>query len=85
MGWRYSIEIIAVLIMLGSVGGILFGVIKGTIALSSRTVQFLAVAFVLPMIMVLAMERGIGNEAAAALIGTIVGYTLSGLGRTEQG
>jgi hypothetical protein len=35
------------------------------------------------MIMILAMERGIGNEAAAALIGTIVGYVLSGLNRSE--
>lgn len=83
MGWRYTIEILAVLIMMGGVGGIFYGVFKGTITLSFRTIQFLAIAFTLPLILILALERGMGSEAAAALIGVIVGYALSGIGRTE--
>ena len=33
--------------------------------------------------MILALERAIGNEAGAALIGTVVGYALSGIGKSE--
>jgi len=83
MGWRYVVEIVAVLIMVGGVGGIFYGVFKGTITLSFRTIQFLAIAFVVPAILILSMERTIGNEATAALIGMIVGYALSGIGRSE--
>lgn len=83
MGWRFFIEIIAVLIMVGGVGGIFYGIIKNTIAFSGRTIQFLALVFVLPVILILSLERAIGNEASAALIGTIVGYTLSGLSKGE--
>jgi hypothetical protein len=83
MWWHYSLELLAVLIMVGGVGGILYGVLKGTIALSTRTVQLLTVVFVLPLILILSLERGIGNEAAAALIGTIVGYVLAGISRGE--
>ncbi len=83
MWLRYIVEIVAVLIMLGGVGGIFYGVFKGTIVLSVRTLQFLAIAFVVPVILILSLERTIGNEATAALIGTIVGYALSGLGKSE--
>jgi hypothetical protein len=83
MEWKYFVEIVAVLIMVGGVGGIFYGVFKGTITLSFRTIQFLAIAFGVPAIMILSMERSIGNEATAALIGMIVGYALSGIGRSE--
>ena len=80
---RFAVEIIAVLIMLSAVGGIFYGVFRGTITLSFRTIQFLAVSFVVPAIIVLSMERSIGNEASAALIGMIVGYALSGSVKSE--
>jgi hypothetical protein len=78
MGWRFAVEIIAVLIMVGGVGGIFYGVFKGTLALSVRTLQFLAIAMVVPAVLILALERSIGNESTAALLGTIVGYVLAG-------
>jgi hypothetical protein len=78
MGWRFAVEIIAVLIMLGGVGGISYGVFKGTIALSVRTLQFLAITFVVPAVLILSLERSIGSESTAALYGTIVGYILAG-------
>ena len=83
MGWRYFVEVLAVLIMVGGVGGIFYGVFKGTITLSYRTIQFLAIAFVVPAILILSLERSIGNEATSALIGMIVGYALSGINRSE--
>ena len=45
MGWRFAVEIIAVLIMFGAVGGLYYGVIKGIIALNVRAIQFLAISF----------------------------------------
>ncbi|MHB8845062.1 MAG: hypothetical protein ACYC7L_10000 [Nitrospirota bacterium] len=78
MGWRFTVEILVALIMLGSVGGILYGVFKGTIVLSIRTLQFLAIATVIPAVLILSLERSIGNESTAALLGTIVGFVLAG-------
>lgn len=83
MGWRFTVEIVAVLIMLGGVGGIFYGVFKGTIALSVRTLQFLAITFVVPAVLILSLERSLGNESTAALLGTIVGYVLAGGVKSE--
>lgn len=83
MWWHFSLELLAVLIMAGSVGGIFYGVLKGTIAFSARTVQFLAVAFVLPLILILSLEQTIGKESASALIGVIVGYMLAGISKGD--
>ncbi len=83
MEMRYIIEILIVLLMIGGAGGILYGVLKGTLAFSGRTIQFLAVAAALPGIMVLALERAVSGETAAALIGTIVGFALSSMTKHE--
>jgi hypothetical protein len=83
MGWRVTVEILAVLIMLSGIGGISYGVFKGTIALSVRTLQFLTIAFVVPAVLILSLERSIGSESTAALYGTIVGYVLAGGVKSE--
>ena len=83
MAWRIVVEVIAVLIMFGTVGGIYYGVMKGTIPLNLRTIQFLAISFLVPAIMVLSMERAIGSESTSALIGIIVGYALTVIGKVE--
>lgn len=83
MWWRIVVEVVAALIMLGGVGGILYGVLKGSLAFSARTIQFMTIACVLPVTLILSLERTLGNEGTAAIIGTIVGYVLSGIGKTE--
>jgi len=83
MWLRTMIEVIAALIMLGGVGGILYGVLKGTLAFSSRTIQFVALACVLPATMILSLERSLGNEGTAAIFSVVVGYVLSGLTKSE--
>jgi len=83
MGWRSAVEIIAVLIMSGVVGGIFYGTLKGKLTLNIRTIQFLAVSFLVPAIVILSMERAIGSDATSALMGIIVGYVLSVLGKFE--
>jgi hypothetical protein len=83
MEWRIAVEIIAVLIMFGVVGGVFYGALKGTLALSFRTIQFLAISFLVPAVLILAMERAIGSEASSAFIGIIIGYALSVVGKGE--
>ncbi len=83
MEMKYIIEVLIVLMMIGGVGGILYGVLKGTLAFSGRTVQFLAIAAALPGITILALERAVNGETAAALFGTIVGFALSSMTKHE--
>jgi len=83
MWFRIVVELVAALVMLGGVGGILYGVLKGNLAFSSRTIQFVALACVLPATLILSLERSLGNEGTAAIFATVVGYVLSGLGKTE--
>jgi len=78
MALRYIVEIVAVLIMLGGVGGIFYGVFKGTITLSVRTLQFLSIAIVVPAVLILSLERSLGNESTSALLGAIMGFVLAG-------
>jgi len=83
MEWRFAVEIIAVLIMFGAVGGIFYGALKGILALNFRTIQFVAIAFLVPAILIMSLERTIGSEASSAFIGIIIGYVLSVLGKAE--
>lgn len=83
MWWRIIVEVAAVLVMLGGVGGILYGVLKGTLAFSARTLQFMTIACVLPATLILSLERALGNEGTAAILGIVTGFVLSGFGKNE--
>lgn len=83
MGWRIIVEIVAALVMLGGVGGVLYGVLNGKLAFSARTIQFMALACVLPATLILSLERALGNEGTAAIFATVIGYTLSAIGKNE--
>ena len=80
---KYLIEALVVLMMIGGAGGILYGVMKGTLAFSGRTIQFLALAVALPTLIVLAMEGRIGSEATTGIIGVVVGFALSSMTKQE--
>ena len=83
MAWRFAVEFIAAVIMFGVVGGIFYGAFRGTLSLNFRTIQFMAVSFLVPAILILSLERAISSEATSALMGIIVGYVLSVLGKGE--
>lgn len=51
--------------------------------LGIRIIQFLAVAFILPTIVILSLEGVLESQASATLLGTIIGYVLSGIGKDE--
>jgi hypothetical protein len=48
--------------------------------LGARAIQFLAVAMLIPTILVLAIEKVIESATVGTLIGALTGYLLSGIG-----
>lgn len=69
--------LIMVLLALGVlIQRILMG--KGT---SARAIQFLAVGFIFPTILILALDKTISAETTAAILGVLAGYLLSDIGR----
>lgn len=77
------VEVAAVLIMAGALGGILYDRIKKNKGIGVRVIQFLAVSFVIPTVLILALEAKLSTDATAAILGAVVGYVLSGIGKDE--
>jgi len=50
-----------------------------------RTIQLLAVSFVVPTVLILALDGILVREALATLLGTFLGYVLSGIGEETRG
>jgi len=80
---RIIVEIIAALCMAGGLYGLYVAIIKHGTPFGPRALQLLALTFGLPLILILGLEGRIGNEASATLIGVVIGYTLSGFGKSE--
>lgn len=78
------IELIAVIIMISGLAGILYDRIKHRKGIGVKVTQFLAVVFVLPVILILALERVLSAESTAALLGSIIGYILSGIDKDKD-
>jgi hypothetical protein len=78
------VEIIAIIIMGGGLLGIFIERNKTGKGIGVRVIQFLAIIFLIPTILILALEKVIDNSTIAALIGAIVGYILSGIGSDEN-
>ncbi len=76
---KYLIEVLVALMMIGGAGGILYGVFKGTLAFSGRTIQFLVLTVALPAIILLAMESRMGSESVSGIVGVVVGFALSSM------
>ena len=50
-------------------------------SLSARAIQFLAVTFIFPTILILALGKAIAGETTAALLGGLIAYILSDIRR----
>ncbi len=81
---RVGIEAVACLIMLGGVIGILWERRQTNRGIGVRVIQLATVFLVLPTILILALEQILETQTTAALLGTIVGYVLSGIGKDES-
>lgn len=72
------------LMMIGGLGGILYDRITNSKGIGVRVIQFLSVVFIIPTIIILAIHNSISSETIATLLGTVIGYILSGVGKDEQ-
>ena len=79
--FQYWISLIAVLIIAGGLAGIYYLIVKQNVSMGTKTIQFLAIVFVLPLLIILGMHNVLGRETIGTLLGVIVGYVLSGSGK----
>lgn len=75
------IGIIGALIMAGGLGGLFYLITKQNAVIGTKAIQFLAIVFVLPLILILGVMNVLGRETLGTIIGTVVGYVLSGFSR----
>jgi hypothetical protein len=71
------IAVIAVLIMAGGLGGIYYLIIKQNAVIGAKTIQFISIVFVLPLMLALGVTNVIGRETIGPLIGVVIGYALA--------
>lgn len=76
--YQIWIAVIAVLIMAGGLGGIFYLIIKQNAVIGTKTLQFIAIVFVLPLMLALGVTNVIGRETIGPLIGVVIGYVLAG-------
>ncbi len=79
--WQFWLGLMGVLIMAGGVGGIYYLIIKQNATIGNKTIQFMAIVFVLPLLLVLGLFNVLRSESIGPLIGVIVGFVLSGFSR----
>jgi drug/metabolite transporter (DMT)-like permease len=79
--YQIWIAVIGAVIMAGGLGGVLYLIIKQQAAINTRLIQFLTIAFVLPLTLVLGIMNTLGRETIGTLLGVVVGYVLSGFGK----
>jgi drug/metabolite transporter (DMT)-like permease len=78
---QWWIGLVGVLIMAGGLGGFYYLMSKQKLALDAKAIQFLALIFILPLLLVLGLFNVLGRETIGTVIGVVVGYVLSGFGR----
>jgi predicted transporter len=81
---KVAIEIIACLIMVGGLAGIFIERMWRNRGIDVRVIQFLTIVLIIPVILILALEDILNGQTTAALIGTVIGYILSGIGKNEK-
>jgi len=72
------IALLAVLVMAGGLGGIYYLIIKQNAVIGTRTIQFISIVLVLPLLVALGVTNVIGRETIGPIVGVIIGYALSG-------
>jgi hypothetical protein len=80
MDTKSIIELIAVAGIVAAPALLLVERLVGDRGIGARTIQFLAVAMLIPTILILAIEKIIEAATVGTLIGALTGYLLSGVG-----
>lgn len=79
----YWIEGTALAIMMLGVIGIFVERARTKRGIGVRVIQFATVVLVLPTILILAIEGVLEPQTVGALVGAVIGYVLSGIGKDE--
>jgi hypothetical protein len=64
--------------MAGGLYGIFYLIVKQNATIGIRAIQFLAVVFMLPLLIILGINNILGRETIGTLLGVVIGYVLSG-------
>lgn len=72
------IGLVGALIMAGGLGGLFYLIVKQNAVIGPRTIQFLAIIFVLPLLLVLGVTNVLDKGTIGTVIGTVVGFVLAG-------
>ena len=83
MWMKIALEIVACVIMVGGVIGVFVERLRTKRGIGVRVIQFMTVTLILPIILILALEGVLSGQTTATLIGAVVGYILSGIGKDE--
>ena len=78
------VEVAAALIMVGGLWAIFAERRRSNRGIGVRVIQLAVVVILLPSILILALEKVLEPQATATLLGAIVGYVLSGIGKDER-
>ena len=80
---KFLLEIVAASVMVVGLIGIFVERWHSKRGIGVRIIQFLAVVLVVPIVFVLALEKILSSETVGTLLGAVVGYILSGIGKNE--
>ncbi len=78
---QFWIGFIAVLIMAGGIGIVYHQVVKQNAVIGIQAVRFLGVVFILPLLLILGLFGILHAETIGTIIGVIVGYILTLMGK----
>ncbi len=84
MDVRSWIELMLAATLPLGVGGVLWNRIATKKSLTARSIQFMAVILLVPMIGLLAMEKILEGATVGTLIGGLTGYLLSGISNYDK-
>ncbi len=71
---KFWIEIIAALTIPFAFGMVVWHRVKNEMGMGYRSLQFLAIGVVMPIVLILALEGFLAGDAVAALIGGVIAY-----------
>jgi F0F1-type ATP synthase assembly protein I len=83
MDIKMILELGAGIIMIGGTIGVFIERFKHQKGIGVRVIQFLAVILLIPTIFILALENILNAQTVSALLGAMIGYILSNIGKDE--
>ena len=76
--YQIWIAVIAALIMAGGLAGIFYLIKQQNAVIGAKTLQFISIVFVLPLMLALGVMNVLRTETIGPLVGVIIGYVLAG-------